>query len=494
MPQEPPPASRHDVVIVGAGVSGLATAYWLRRHRPDLDVVVLEAEKAAGGHVVSEVIDGFTVERGPTALRGGSSDTRSVIDELGLGPKVVAAAPAANRRYIVRGGKLVPFPSSPGSALKSLLLSPAGKVRALAEPLVPRGTTADESVSSFLRRRFGAEVDRVFGEGLVSGVVAGDPRRLSMGALFPGLVALERRHGSLLRGLMSQQRDARNGSAGAGDGALAYRAADSGPLATRVDTSPGTAPSALLTFEGGMRALTDALAEALGPALVTGARVTGLVREPEGFSVELAHGAHLVTGQLVLATPAHVTADLLRSVAPAARKELDGIAFAGVAVITLGFASSALAKAAEGFGFLAPRAQGVRSLGVQFTSAVFPAQAPPEAVSLRSIAGGTLDPSFMDLSEQEALTEVRRDLEAVLGITAEPVFTDYRRLPRAIPQYEVGHGARLARLAESLVGLPGLHLAGNSYCGVGLSDCLRESRALAERLARKRAPNPVAHG
>src|SRR5690606_4482977 len=106
-------------------------------------------------------------------------------------------------------GKLVPFPSSPGSALKSPLLSPAGKARALAEPLVPRGTTADESVSSFLRRRFGAEVDRVFGEGLVSGVVAGDPRRLSMGALFPGLVALERRHGSLLRGLMSQQRDAR---------------------------------------------------------------------------------------------------------------------------------------------------------------------------------------------------------------------------------------------------------------------------------------------
>ena len=460
---------RHDVIIVGGGVSGLATGYWLRSQRPDLDVVVVEAGESAGGHVTSSLEEGFTVDWGPNALQAGAPDTRTLIESLGLSGDVVRAAPGSRRRFVVRRGALVAVPGSPGGLSASPLLDVRGKLRALLEPFVGRGGEDDESVSDFLRRRFGVSVAEAIGEVLVTGLVAGDPRRLSVGALFPRLTALERAHGSLLRGLLAQRRAARR-TAGPGN---------------------PRAAAGLFTFSGGLGRLTATLGTALGPALRTGVSVRAVRPGEGGFFLELAQGTRLATSTVVLATPAHATADLVDSLDAGAARELRSIAYAGVGVAALGYERSKIPPLPDGFGFLAPRGQGLRSLGVQFSSATFPGQSPEGTILLRAIAGGTLDAGFLELDHAEAVAAVTRDLASTLQITAPPSFVRYRRLPDAIPQYETGHAARLDRLERALAPWPGVHLVGNAYRGVGVNDCLCEARALAGRLATAHAPRPA---
>ena len=241
-----------DVLIVGGGVSGLAAAFWLRRLAPGLRLLVLEASESPGGKVRTLGEDGFLVDTGPGTLTLGAPGTDDLIAALGLEAAVIES-PAAARRFLVKRGRLVPVPSSPGSALKSPLISAAGKLRALLEPMVPRGSAADESVHAFLARRFGPEAARTFGEALVSGIVAGDPHGVSIRAVLPQLFALERRYGSVLRGMVVAKRS------GAGSGRRA------------------------VTLAGGMGTLTSALADSVGPSLKAGTGVTSLAPVPDGY-------------------------------------------------------------------------------------------------------------------------------------------------------------------------------------------------------------------
>ena len=458
------------MIIVGGGVSGLATAFWLRRQRPDIVVTVLEAGESAGGHVASTTVDGYTIDTGPSSLRPGAPDTTALLEALDLLREVVPASPVARRRFLVRSGSLEPLPSSPTAVLGSSLLSPAGKLRLLAEPLIAAGSQADESVSGFLQRRFGPEVAKRFAGPLVGGLVAGDPERLSMAALFPQLVTLERRHGSVLRGFVTQQRAAKR----------------SASTAAAVETKGAAPKQSTFTLSGGMGRLTEALAGALGADLRTGIEVTKLRKVGHGFEVTLARGGEtLAARNVVLATPSTVAAGLLAEFAPAAAAELRGIAYAGVGVAALAFARSSLPPLPEGFGFLAARGEGVRSLGVQFSSSAFPSQAPAGAVLLRAIVGGSADPEILELPEAAVIAAVRDDLERTLGIVTAPLLAHYRRLPGAIPQYEVGHGERVARIEGRLGLTSGLELVGNAYRGVGVNDCLRAARAVVGRLAQR---------
>lgn len=484
-------SKRHDVIIVGGGISGLATAFWLRASLPELSVVVLEAGERAGGHVASSVEDGFTVDRGPSTLRAGAPDTGALIDALGIRDEVVAAAPTAKHRYVVRRGSLLPVPGSPKAAVTTPLLSPIAKLRALLEPFVGRGPESDESVSAFMQRRFGPEVANRLAEVMVSGLVAGDPERLSAPAQFPGLVDMERRHGSILRGGLARARAARR-TAGVGP-----------PVGAQWRSGGATGSRAggagLITFRGGLGSLTGALALALGSALHPTTAVTALRTAADGYELEVTGGTRLTASRVVLATPAPISADLLAEVAPAASGALRSIAHVGVGVAVLGYARSALPPLPDGFGFLAPRGEGVRSLGVQFSSGTFRGQAPDDAVLLRAICGGALDPGFLDMSDQEAIAAVRRDLETTLGITATPTFVRYFRKPAAIPQYELGHTTRLVDIERGLEAATGLCVIGHDYRGVGVNDCVREARALAGRLATAigtaadgRRPEPLA--
>ncbi len=451
------------VCVVGAGLAGLAAAHALLRARPDLEVTVLEADGAPGGKVRTSVEDGFTFDWGPNGFLTNVSETLDLAREVGLTDRLRPAVDAAARRYVYRDGGLREVPTTPGTFLRSELLSLPGKLRALSEPLLGRRVRREETVHDFVVRHFGHEAARVFAGVFVSGITAGDPRALSLDALFPRLRKLEAAHGSLLQGLAAARR----------------RPTGAGP------------DGRLTSFEGGVQTLVDALATSLGPRLQTRSRVvamhdaasTGAGGAPMRVRLELSHDRHVDADAVVLAVPAFAAADLLSASAPDAAAALGTIRYADVAVVALGFDRVDVARPLDGFGFLVPRGEGVRSLGVLWSSSVFPDQAPDGKVTLRVIAGGTLDPGFIALDDAETLAAVRRDLERTMGIVAEPEAVRIVRWHRGIPQFTLGHVERVATARAALAGRwPQVALAGNYLSGVGLNDTVREATAAAMQL------------
>ena len=455
------------LAVVGAGLAGLATAHFALQADPDLDVQVLEAADAPGGKARSSARVGYLFDWGPNGFLTNVPETLDLALSLGLRSQLRPAADAATRRYLYRDGGLRPLPATAGAFLRSELLSWPGRLRVLSELFFGGRVRREESVHGFVARHFGGEAARVFAGALVAGVAAGDPRDLSLDALFPRLRLLEASHGSLLRGLAA----ARHGERAAGG---------------RDEPRDGR----LTTLEGGVQALVDALAARLGARLRTGVRVVGVEdhgRPGDGpMALRLQAGGDVETLEadaVALAVPAFVAAELVAPTAPEASAALAAIRYADVAVAALGFDRIDVPTVLDGFGLLVPRGEGVRALGILWTSAVFPDQAPPGKVALRVIGGGTLDPGFAALDDDALLGAVRRDLERTMGIVAEPEATHVVRWPRGIPQFTLGHADRVAVARRELAARwPRSALVGNFLTGVGINDVVRESRAAATRL------------
>lgn len=451
------------MLVIGGGISGLTAAYTALR--AGLEVTVLEAGPAPGGKVRSSVESGYTLDWGPNGFITNVPDTLELVDALGLRDALQPAADAAERRYLYAGGDLRPIPTGPGAFVRSELLSPPGKLRVLSELVYARAVKREESVHDFMARHFGFEAARVFAGPFVQGICAGDARQVSLDAMFPRLRQLESSHGSLLRGLAAARSAARE---------------DARALETRAGR--------LTSFrQGGVQRLIDALAEVLGERVRTGARVTALRREPgrdgRGVEVELDDGGTLTSDAVVLATPAYVSAELLAPLAPDASSALQAIRYVDVHVLGFGFDRIDVPYPLDGFGFLVPRGGRVRVLGVLWSSVLFPDQAPEGKVGLRILAGGSLDPGFSNLRDDDALAVARRDLEATMGIVAEPEYQRLIRWPRAIPQLELGHLGHVSRARQAVVrALPGVRLAGNYLDGVGLNDAVRTARTAARSL------------
>lgn len=456
------------LAVVGGGLAGLATAHFALRADPDLDVQVLEAEGAPGGKTRSSSHGGYLFDWGPNGFLTNVPETLDLASSLGLRSQLRPASDAATRRYLYRDGGLRPLPATAGAFLRSELLSWPGKLRVLSELFFGGRVRREESVHAFVARHFGYEAARVFAGALVAGVAAGDARDLSLDALFPRLRLLEASHGSVLRGLAAARRDER--AAGG-----------------RAEPSDGR----LTTLEGGVQTLVDALASPLGARLRTGVRVVGLEdrgRPGDGpivLRLQAGGGVETLEADAVaLAVPAFVAAELLAPTAPEASAALAAIRYADVAVAALGYDRIDVPTVLDGFGLLAPRGEGVRALQVLWSSAAFPEQAPPGKVTLRVVGGGTLDPGFVGLDDDELLTSVRRDLERTMGIVAEPEAVRLVRWPRGIPQYTLGHATRVETARRAVAARwPRLALTGSYLSGVGLGDVVREARATATRLA-----------
>ena len=339
------------------------------------------------------------------------------------------------------------------------MLSPFEKVRAALELFIkPSGH--EETVHDFVARHFGKGFADAFAGAAVLGVTAGDAKELSVDALFPRLRGLEREHGSLLRGLIKQQREAKKNPKPAGR---------------------------LTSFKaGGIGRLIEALRRQLGDNLKIGTTVTGLSPTHQGYKLTLSSGETFSADTVVLATPAFVSARLLRNLSPTAASLLADIPYADVVVFGLGYDRIDVPQALDGFGFLVPRGEGVRSLGVLYSSSLFPQRAPAGKVLLRVICGGTLEPDFIGLSDEKALATVRRDLRVTMGVTAEPEFVTQAKWPKGIPQYLLGHREKVAAAEDALREYPGLHLTGNAYRGVGVNDCVRDAQRVVLELKARR--------
>lgn len=465
------PAPR--IVVVGAGVSGLAVAWALRNagpgptDAPGPELIVLEGEGRPGGKILSERVGGFLCEWGPNGFLDREPATLALCRALDLGEQLLPATGAFAKRYIYRGGRLHVAAAHPLRFLASSLLPWPAKLRLLREPWVaPRPPTEieDEAVLAFAARRIGPVAARLLIDPMQAGIYAGDPARLSVASCFPRVVEIERRYGSLIRGLIALQRERRR--RGGARGAPA----------------PGAGPSGHLTsLRPGLQLLTDTLAQRLGPILRCGERLERLSRSPGGTGWVLhRRGLPPLTADVViLACPSHAAATLLEGVDGALAALLRGIDYAPLAVVALGYRREQLRQPLDGFGFLAPRGEGLRLLGSLWDSTIFANRAPQGQVLLRAMMGGARDRAVATLPPATLATAAHEELRPLLGIDGRPALAEAVIHQRAIPQYNLGHRERVAQIAAHLARHPGLLLAGNALHGVGINDCARHAPAIA---------------
>ena len=445
------------VAVVGGGIAGLTTAYYLKKTKPDWHVTVFERHTRVGGKVRSSFRSGFTFDWGPNGFLTNVDDALALVRDLGLGEELQPASEAAKLRYLYKDGALHELPSSPQSFLWSPLLSPQAKAKAALEFVRGKPGEGEETVFEFAERHFGLEVAETLAAPGVLGITAGDARELSLDALFPKFRALEQAYGSLLKGMMRARGDR----------------------------------GRLTSFrKGGVQRLVDALKEELENDIALGVGVVGVAPLEPGFELALSTGVSTQVDELVLATPAFVTSELIQGFLPGAAGQLKDIEYGDVAVFGLGFNRLDVPLELDGFGFLVPRGEGVRALGVLWSSVLYPQRAPEGEVMLRAICGGTVDPEFMHLSDAEAMESVRNDLRVAMGITAEPTFFDGVKWPGGIPQYALGHGKRVSSIMTSLQKYAGLHVCGAAYNGIGVNDCVRDARRVVAAVTGEAPENP----
>lgn len=431
------------IVVVGSGISGLATAEWLRG---DHEVVVLEAAERAGGNVATERGDGFTLERSANGFLDNEPAMARLIERVGLEDRVLPATDGP--RYLFHGDQLVAVPGGPGALLRTPLLPWWAKLRLALEPFQGPGQD-EESIATFAARRLGALAgERLVGT-MVQGIWAGKAEELSLPACFPKMRGMEREHGSLIR---------------------AMRARKTG---TAVAAGP---PGHLTSFGDGLGTLTGALAERVG--VQTGVPATGL--QP-GWRVQTPQGP-VQADAVVLATPAHVSAKLLGELDADAADALAAIPYVPVAVVCQAVPRAGWSPP-DGFGVLVPRAQDLDVLGTLFTSNLFPAHAPDDQFLLRSMVGGSIKPQLVGLDDDALVARVRAASERLLGPLPQVSRSAVFRHPQGIPQYTLGHRGRVARVRAGEARLPGLFLTGNHLEGVAVKDCVRDGERTASRVA-----------
>ena len=442
--------------IIGAGLSGLATAFYLRKLAPQAELVVYEADARAGGTMRTDVVGGMRFEAGANGFLTSKPDCLQLVRDCGLGDRLLPSSDAMRTRYVYHD-RLHRLPSGPRDFFATDLLTWPQKLRALCEPFVSAAPAdRDETVREFGDRRLGAGVSRVFLDALCVGIYGATPDRLSMRAAFPLIAALEREHGSLLKGML-----ARRGAGG---------------------------PRGVLTsLHEGLGELSARLAETAGVEWRWSTAVRSIDRASAGFVVSDDSGPTSFD-RVIVCTPAYAAAALLRDLDRDLSQLLSAIEYTPIAVVGLGYraAQSGAPPAAarhDGFGILTTTASRAPILGVVWESNVFPGRAPPGQRCVRVMIGGQRNPELVERDDAGLIATARAGLERVAGEDPVPDAVFVQRWPRGIPCYGRGHLARIAAIDMRLAHWPRLHLNGNAYRGVAINDCVRNSRELAGRLA-----------
>lgn len=461
------------IVVIGAGISGLATAYAIERLAAeaelDIDVKVLEKEKRIGGKIWSIREDGYLCEWGPNGFLDNKPMTLELCRRLQIDPHLLRSNDNARKRFIYADKVLHRLPENGPSFFKSRLISWPGKLRLAGELLVPKRTAdSDETLAEFGRRRLGGEaLDRLISP-MVSGIFAGNPETMSLKSCFPRIYQLEQDYGGLIRAMMRL--------------AKKKRAEIKAGKAVASAAGPG---GVLTSFNGGIQELTDGVAGRLRAELQTDSKVTRLEKKEGGFLLHLDNGRSLDAEIVVTAAPAYAVANMLEDGLGESSKLLREIPYAPMNVVCFGYDKERISHDLNGFGYLIPRAEGCNILGTLWDSSIFPNRAPEGMALLRSMMGGATNPEAISLTDDEVKARTMNDLKQIMGIDCEPDFVRIYRHQNAIPQYTRGHGERLRALEETVASSPDLILTGNAFFGVGLNDCVNASNNAAEKVIRR---------
>lgn len=468
-------SERLRVAVIGGGISGLAAAFWLSRGR-GIEPVLFEAAPRAGGVIATERRQGCLLEQAADSFLTDQPAAMELIRELGLVPDLIPTNRAHQRSFVLRRQRLVQIPEgftlmAPARwwpFVRSPAVSLAGKWRALLEPFVPPRTDpeSDESIAAFVERRFGRDVYTGLAEPVVRGVASGDPSTLSMQAVLPQFLEMERRYGSVLRGLWARRRTAHAAASGA-----RY--------------------SLFMTFRGGMQALVDRLAERLpSGCLAVGSAAERVAYDApmRSWRIMFHDGRDVRADAVCLAVPPFRAAGLLQDADPELAGELRQIRSASWVTVYLAYRAVECARRVRGFGFVVPSSEPVPAIGCTFTDLKFPGRAPLDLALFRVFLKPEDGPGPSDRHAEAAACAT---LERVLGLRTPPVFTAVHRAPQALPHYAVGHPQRIARIMARVHRLPGLALTGNAYAGHGVAKCIAGARHASEQLEASLAANRV---
>ena len=469
------------VAVIGGGISGLSTAYALHERAAAAGIqircTVVDAVPSWGGKIVTHRVGDLVTEAGPDSFLSQKTAAIELCAKLGLTDQLINTNETSKRACVFSQGRLrelpeglvVISPNQLGPFLRSGLLSWAGLVRMGLDLAMPvKRSSIDESLASFFRRRMGRQAFERMLEPLMAGIYAGDAEQMSVQATFPRFVELEQQYGSVIRGMMTVRK-------------TGLSAASAGPKRTM-----------FVTLKNGLSDLVDALVRRLteeGVTLRSGTVVDALrVRSHQPgrwmYDVILNDGSALSVDSLVLATPAYVSAELVRPLTPIAGGLLEMIPYASTATIAMAYPRAVVAGAAEGFGFVVPRAEGRDLIAATWTSLKWPHRAPADQLLVRCYVGGVGREAILQLDDRALVSRVREELASMCGVTAEPSYVEVNRWMKAMPQYTLGHLERLNQIEAALSRYGGLVLTGAGYRGVGIPDCIRDGAVAADRVVR----------
>lgn len=463
-------------VVVGGGISGLAAAHRLMELNGEgpynIEVALLEADQRVGGAIATEHVNGFLVESGPDSFIAEKPWGIQLCERLGIASNLISLRSTRQNIYVVHQGSLVPLPEgfilmAPTRLwplIRTPLFSWPGKLRMALDLILPRGSRVeDESIGSFVRRRFGQELLERVAQPLMGGIYAGDPEELSLKSTMPRFLELERTRRSIIWATWLEQRR----------------------RARSQRTGSGARWGLFVSFADGMQQLVETLAGRLPVETVRkGTRAVSLAwnAEKKVWGIITDGGEELEADGVILAIPAYGAARALASVDPELAKELAAIPYTSTATVSLAYRRTDIPNSLDGFGVVVPAQERRQIIACSFSSVKYSGRAPAENELIRAFVGGALQPELFEQNDEAMESSVRQELAALLGIEAAPLFCRIHRHPSSMPQYRVGHSERVVRIKERLTKHQKLALAGNAYGGVGIADCIHSGESAAEAL------------
>lgn len=447
-------------VILGAGISGLTTAYFLAKN--GFDVTVLEKKREVGGSVETIKEKGFLFDRGPNSGLETTPVLSKIVSDLKLEDELIYANKEASKRYILRDNMLHPLPMNPAAFLKTKLFSSKAKTRLFAEPFIGRSKDGYyQSIAEFVKRRLGQEFLDYAINPFVAGVYAGNPEELSVKSSFPKLYELEEKYGGLIIGTIKSIKERRQ----------------------RAEKSKQSAR--LFSFVDGLQKLPNAIAAYLGERVHTFCDVTRVEKTGEGYKIYYNNAGHLKeinTDVLISAIPSYIAADIFKGWDEKLHDHLGGIYYPPVLVLMLGYNKESIRQSLDGFGFLIPAKERRSFLGAIWSSVIFPNRADVDKAAFTLFVGGARDPEIGNIDKEILIKKVRAEFEKIMGITEEPIYSNYKYWGKSIPQYNIGYIEHERFFDEFEKRNPGLYFSGNYRGGISIGDCLKNGELLFERI------------
>jgi len=453
------------IAIIGAGISGLATAYLLKKR--GFEVAVFEKSERVGGNIRSERVNGFLIEHGPNSTLETSPLLNDLFELLGIANHKIYAEPAAAKRYILKKGKLRLMPMNPLAFMGSDLFSIRAKLGLLREPFIKSKSNPYETLAEFTLRRLGQEFLEYAIDPFVSGVFAGDPYNLNVKTAFPKLYELEQDYGSLIKGAIG------------------------GAKARRKNKEKSKQSAKTFSFINGMQELVDALYRNLKDDINTGTEVTSISLIPDANHQLSTINYQLQTDKVqsetydfvVLSLPAYAAADLLRNIDEGLSDELTKVYYPPVTVVTAAIHRDAFGFNPEGFGFLVPGRESRKILGSLWNSSIFPNRAPKGYSLLTTFVGGSKNPELASLSDSDLVRVVESDLKSIMGYKGKAEFIRIIRWKKAIPQYTRNYTELYSKIEQFHSKNPGLFLCSNYYGGISVCDCIKSAYSVADKIS-----------